>query len=44
LTAEAPLQVPSAVRLLGRYRWLQNIPARVVGIGVRPEHVRTPAV
>jgi 2-polyprenyl-6-methoxyphenol hydroxylase-like FAD-dependent oxidoreductase len=44
LASEGPLRVPFAVRLLGRYRWLQRIPARVVGIGVRPEHVRTPAV
>ena len=43
LASEGPLRVPSAVRLLGRYRWLQNIPARMVGIGVRPEHVHTPA-
>jgi len=33
---------PFAVRLLNRFAFLQRIPARVVGIGFRPEHVRTP--
>jgi hypothetical protein len=44
LANNAPLQVPLAVRMLGRYRWLQRIPARLVGIGVRPEHIRSPSV
>jgi 2-polyprenyl-6-methoxyphenol hydroxylase-like FAD-dependent oxidoreductase len=43
LASDAPLRVPLAVKILGRYQWLQRIPARVVGIGVRPEHVRSPA-
>jgi 2-polyprenyl-6-methoxyphenol hydroxylase-like FAD-dependent oxidoreductase len=34
---------PLAVRTLARYRWLRGIPARVVGLGVRPEHIRSPA-
>jgi hypothetical protein len=34
---------PFAVRLLNRYKLLRRIPARVVGIGFRPEHVRSPA-
>ena len=33
---------PWPVRLLGRSPLLQRIPARVVGLGIRPEHVRTP--
>lgn len=33
---------PWPVRLIGRCPRLQRIPARLVGIGVRPEHVRTP--
>jgi 2-polyprenyl-6-methoxyphenol hydroxylase-like FAD-dependent oxidoreductase len=36
--------LPLALRLLRRWRWLQRIPAYLVGIGVRPEHVRVPAV
>jgi 2-polyprenyl-6-methoxyphenol hydroxylase-like FAD-dependent oxidoreductase len=33
---------PWPVRLLGRSPLLQRIPARLVGLGIRPEHVRTP--
>ena len=33
---------PFAVRLLDRFAYLRRIPARLVGIGFRPEHVRTP--
>ena len=33
---------PWPVRLLGRCPLLQRIPARLVGLGVRPEHVRAP--
>ncbi len=31
---------PIAVKLLARIPWLRRIPARLIGIGVRPEHVR----
>jgi hypothetical protein len=31
-----------AVRLLARFPYLRRIPARMIGLGVRPEHVRTP--
>jgi 2-polyprenyl-6-methoxyphenol hydroxylase-like FAD-dependent oxidoreductase len=34
-----PLQPPLAARLLGRFAFLRRIPARLIGIGVRPEHV-----
>jgi 2-polyprenyl-6-methoxyphenol hydroxylase-like FAD-dependent oxidoreductase len=40
----APLEVPPAVRLLVRFAALRRIPARLVGVGVRPEHVASPAV
>ena len=36
------LQVPLFLRLLARYPILRRIPARVIGVGVRPEHVRSP--
>ena len=39
-----PIRPPLAVRLLSRSAALRRIPARMVGIGVRPEHVRSPAV
>ena len=31
------------LRVLGRTPLLQRIPARIVGVGVRPEHVHSPA-
>jgi 2-polyprenyl-6-methoxyphenol hydroxylase-like FAD-dependent oxidoreductase len=34
---------PLAIRLLAKLPWLRRIPARVFGMGVRPEHVRTGA-
>jgi hypothetical protein len=30
--------------LMRRYPKLRRIPARVVGIGIRPEHVRSPEI
>jgi 2-polyprenyl-6-methoxyphenol hydroxylase-like FAD-dependent oxidoreductase len=35
---------PWPLRLLGRSPLLQRIPARLVGVGVRPEHVHSPDV
>jgi 2-polyprenyl-6-methoxyphenol hydroxylase-like FAD-dependent oxidoreductase len=34
-----PLKPPLAARLLARIPFLRRIPARIVGLGVRPEHV-----
>ena len=42
--SEAPVTVPLPVRLLQRLPLLRRLPARLVGIGVRPERVRTGAV
>jgi 2-polyprenyl-6-methoxyphenol hydroxylase-like FAD-dependent oxidoreductase len=36
------LEPPLAVRMLARVPMLRRIPARLIGIGVRPEHVRIP--
>jgi len=36
------LAPPRLVRLLARFEPLARIPARLVGVGVRPEHVETP--
>jgi 2-polyprenyl-6-methoxyphenol hydroxylase-like FAD-dependent oxidoreductase len=36
------LKVPWIVRLLDRSAWLRRWPAQVLGLGVRPEHVRSP--
>ena len=40
LAADAPLRVPAVARLLNAWPWLRRFPARMVGLGVRPEHVR----
>jgi 2-polyprenyl-6-methoxyphenol hydroxylase-like FAD-dependent oxidoreductase len=37
------LRPPLALGLFLRFPWLRRIPARLVGLGVRPEHVRAPA-
>jgi len=36
-----PVSLPWIFRLLRRWPFLRRIPARVIGVGVRPEHVRT---
>ena len=38
------LSPPLPFRLLARFPFLRRIPARLIGIGFRPEHVQTPAV
>jgi 2-polyprenyl-6-methoxyphenol hydroxylase-like FAD-dependent oxidoreductase len=38
------LSLPWPLRLFRRWPFLRRIPARVLGVGFRPEHVRTPAV
>jgi 2-polyprenyl-6-methoxyphenol hydroxylase-like FAD-dependent oxidoreductase len=35
----APIRVPWVVKLLDRFAVLRRIPARIVGVGFRPEHV-----
>jgi len=42
LTADAPMQAPLPLRLASRFAWLRRIPARIIGLGFRPEHVHTP--
>jgi 2-polyprenyl-6-methoxyphenol hydroxylase-like FAD-dependent oxidoreductase len=41
LASRGGVTPPLAVRLLERWPQLRRIPARLVGIGFRPEHVRT---
>jgi 2-polyprenyl-6-methoxyphenol hydroxylase-like FAD-dependent oxidoreductase len=38
----AKLPVPWPLRLLDKSAWLRQWPARLLGVGVRPEHVRSP--
>ncbi|MEI9946369.1 MAG: FAD-dependent oxidoreductase [Chitinophagaceae bacterium] len=35
---------PMFMRMLNRWPRLRRLPARLIGMGVRPEHIRTPAV
>jgi 2-polyprenyl-6-methoxyphenol hydroxylase-like FAD-dependent oxidoreductase len=44
LQARGELQAPLLVRLLARWPYLRRLPARLLGLGVRPEHVKTPAI
>jgi len=44
LGSTKPLTPPWPIKLLGRWKFLQRIPARAVGMGFRPEHVKTPEV
>ena len=41
LSGSQPLTVPRIVRLMRQWPSLRRIPARIIGIGFRPEHVRT---
>jgi 2-polyprenyl-6-methoxyphenol hydroxylase-like FAD-dependent oxidoreductase len=42
LRSEEPIKAPWLLRLLNRLPGFARIPARVVGMGFRPEHVHTP--
>jgi 2-polyprenyl-6-methoxyphenol hydroxylase-like FAD-dependent oxidoreductase len=39
--AGARPRVPWPIELLQRLPWLQRLPARLIGLGIRPEHVRS---
>jgi 2-polyprenyl-6-methoxyphenol hydroxylase-like FAD-dependent oxidoreductase len=41
LGSSSPLKPPLLLRLFGRVPALRRIPARVIGIGFRPEHIQT---
>lgn len=40
---DRPLKVPLVLRLITALPWLQGIPARLLALGVRPEHVQSKA-
>jgi 2-polyprenyl-6-methoxyphenol hydroxylase-like FAD-dependent oxidoreductase len=44
LATSGELLPPRVLRLLTTFPFLRRIPARLIGLGVRPEHVRTPSV
>jgi 2-polyprenyl-6-methoxyphenol hydroxylase-like FAD-dependent oxidoreductase len=37
--AEARARLPVSLRLFNRFPWLRRVPAYLIGVGVRPEHV-----
>ncbi len=41
-STDTQMALPLPFRLLRAFPWLQRFPARLVGMGPRPEHVRTP--
>jgi 2-polyprenyl-6-methoxyphenol hydroxylase-like FAD-dependent oxidoreductase len=43
LGSDVPIAAPALLRLFNRVPWLRRIPARIVGLGFRPEHVHTGA-
>ncbi|HEV3087114.1 MAG TPA: FAD-dependent oxidoreductase [Candidatus Elarobacter sp.] len=42
LRSTAPIGLPWPVKVFRRFPYLQRIPARVIGVGFCPEHVRAP--
>jgi 2-polyprenyl-6-methoxyphenol hydroxylase-like FAD-dependent oxidoreductase len=44
LGSSEALTLPWPLKLLRRWPFLRRIPARIVGVGFRPEHVKTPEV
>jgi 2-polyprenyl-6-methoxyphenol hydroxylase-like FAD-dependent oxidoreductase len=44
LQSARPFKLPLAIRLLRAWPVLRRLPARVVGMGFRPEHVKTPDI
>jgi len=43
LGAKQPIRPPLVLRIVARSAFLRRLLARVLGLGVRPEHIRTPA-
>ncbi len=41
---EKPLRVPIILRIVSNVPWLQTLAGRLVAVGVRPEHVHSPAL
>jgi 2-polyprenyl-6-methoxyphenol hydroxylase-like FAD-dependent oxidoreductase len=40
--SDRPISAPWPLRLFNRFPVLRRIPARLIGMGFRPEHVRSP--
>jgi 2-polyprenyl-6-methoxyphenol hydroxylase-like FAD-dependent oxidoreductase len=44
LTSDEIPKVPTLLRVMQHWPSLQRIPGRLIGVGVRPEHVHTPEI
>lgn len=44
LDKTGPLSPPLALRIVAYFPFLRRIPARIIGLGFRPEHVQTPVL
>jgi len=44
LSSRRPLRPNFLLRMLAWFPWLRRIPARLIGVGFRPEHIHTPEV
>ena len=44
LETKKPIEAPAPLAFLTSFRWFRYIPAYVVGVGFRPEHVHSPRV
>jgi 2-polyprenyl-6-methoxyphenol hydroxylase-like FAD-dependent oxidoreductase len=44
LQATEALKAPLPIRLMARFPLLRRLPARLIGLGVRPEHVKVPFI
>jgi 2-polyprenyl-6-methoxyphenol hydroxylase-like FAD-dependent oxidoreductase len=44
LAMQTQPRAPFAVKLLNKFPWLRRLPARLIGMGFRPEHVQSPEV
>ena len=42
LGGRLPSRPPLPLRLVARFPMLRRIPARLVGMGIRPEHIHSP--
>jgi 2-polyprenyl-6-methoxyphenol hydroxylase-like FAD-dependent oxidoreductase len=42
LSSRRPLNPAMIIRVLNWFPWLRRIPARLIGVGVRPEHIHMP--
>jgi hypothetical protein len=42
VVSQQPLKVPLFMQVISASPWLQSLTARIIGLGIRAEHVRSP--